>query len=195
MAEFVAFTPGVEVNGQTVLSVVEGSTIKMSALNYLAKNGIADPKPGAWYPQQAWLNAFRSIVNEVGHVILFQIGRKIPESADWPPQVNDIHGALASIDIAYHMNHRLSGQLMFDPATSAMREGIGHYDYQRINDLTATMICNNPYPCDFDTGIIVAVANKFKPDGFRVIVTHVHPDRCRKKGDDICSYTVNWHPE
>jgi len=37
--------PGVEVNGQTVLSVVDGSTIKKSALKYLSKSGIADPAP------------------------------------------------------------------------------------------------------------------------------------------------------
>lgn len=93
MAEFIAFTPGIEVNGQTVLSVVEGSTIKKSAYKYLAKCGIDNPVPGQWYSQQSWLDAFRAIATEVGHMTLYQIGRKIPENADWPPQVRDIHDA------------------------------------------------------------------------------------------------------
>ncbi len=195
MAEFVAFTAGVEVNGQTVLSVVEGSTIKKSAFKLLSKCGIDDPKPGQWYSQQAWLDAFRAIATEVGPMTLFQIGRKIPENADWPPQIKDVHGALASIDVAYHMNHRIGGQVLFDPATGVMAEGIGHYGYQRIDDNTARMACNNPYPCDFDRGIIESAANKFKPAGFRVTVTHDEPTKCRKSGADTCTYTVTWHAE
>lgn len=195
MAEFIAFSPGVEVNGQTVLSVVEGSTIKKSALKFLSKNGINDPQPGHWYSQQSWLDAFRAIATEVGHLTLFQIGKKIPENADWPPQVKDVHGALASIDIAYHMNHRIGGRVLFDPATGAMAEGIGHYQYQRTGDTSARMVCNNPYPCDFDRGIIESAANKFKPSGFRVTVVHDAPDHCRMRGGDDCSYTVSWHPE
>ena len=192
MAEFIAFTPGVEVNGQTVLSVVEGSTIKRSALKYLSKNGIVDPVPGQWYPQQSWLDAFRSIATEVGLLTLFQIGRKIPEKADWPSHVNDIHSALASIDIAYHMNHRLNGQLLFDPATGVLKEGIGHYGYQKIDDHTARMTCHNPYPCDFDWGIIESAANKFKPEGYHISVVHDNPEQCRKNGVHSCSYTVKW---
>lgn len=195
MAEFVAFTPGVEVNGQTVLSVVEGSSIKKSALKHLSKNGIADPVPGQWYSQQSWLDAFRSIATEVGPLTLLQIGRKIPENADWPPQINDIHGALASIDIAYHMNHRLDGEVLFNPENGAMKEGIGHYGYLRVDDNTARMTCHNPYPCDFDKGIIESAANKFKPAGYRVTVVHDEPALCRKNGADTCTYTVKWLSE
>jgi hypothetical protein len=195
MAEFVAFTPGVEVNGQTVLSVVEGCAIKKSALRHLSKNGIVDPEPGKWYSQQAWLDAFRSIATEVGHNTLLLIGRKIPENAAWPPQVIDIHGALASIDIAYHMNHRINGKVLFDPATGVLTEGIGHYGYRKIDDHTARMVCHNPYPCDFDRGIIESAANKFKAAGFRVTVVHDDQAHCRKTGAAECSYTVSWRTE
>ncbi len=151
--------------------------------------------PGKWYSQQAWLDAFKAIANEVGLLTLFQIGRRIPENADWPPHVTDIHSALASIDVAYHMNHRINGRALFDPATGAMSEGIGHYGYQRIDDRTARMTCKNPYPCDFDRGIIESAANKFKPAGFRVSVHHDDPAMCRKAGGDACIYTVTWQAE
>ena len=35
--------------------------------------------------------------------------------------------SLASLDVAFHMNHRKRGRAMYDPTTRAMREGIGHY--------------------------------------------------------------------
>ena len=55
------------------------------------------------------------------------------------------------------------------------------------------MICKNPYPCDFDKGIIKAVAKKFKPkDSVNIIVEHDESAPCRKKGADSCTYLVSW---
>lgn len=192
MTQFIAFEKGVEVNGQTVLSVVAGSTFKNMAVKYLNEYGIVDPKPDQWYSQQSWLDSFKHIAAHVGPLTLVNIGRKIPENANWPPQVTDIHSALASIDIAYHMNHRLNHQVLFDPSTGAMMEGIGHYGYEKIDEHTVKMICNNPYPCDFDKGIIEAAANKFKSPGAIVKMVHDHPELCRNNGADTCTYIISW---
>lgn len=179
MAQFKAFAPGVQVNGQTVLAVVEGmGAFGEYSLRILEENGIADPKPGEWYSQQSWLDAFKAIAERVGHATLFQIGIKIPENAAWPPQIDTIDGALASIDVAYHMNHR-GGE-------------IGHYDYQKTGDRSGKMVCNNPYPCDFDRGIIVATAKKFAPQGTFVKVEEDKSQPCRKKGADSCTYLIIW---
>ena len=179
MAQFKAFAPGVEVNGQTVLSVVEGmGTFKQFSLQILAANGITDPRPGQWYPQQSWLDSFKDIGKKVGEATLFQIGAQIPENAAWPPQVDTIDKALASIDVAYHMNHR-GGE-------------IGHYDYQKTGDKEGKMVCNNPYPCDFDRGIVTAAAQKFAPAGVFVTVRHDDSSPCRKKGADSCTYLISW---
>ena len=62
MAMFKAFSAGVEVNGETVLSVVDGSPLKKLALDILEKNGIKEPRKGWWYPQQKWLDAFKAII-------------------------------------------------------------------------------------------------------------------------------------
>jgi hypothetical protein len=179
MAQFKAFAPGVEVNGQTVLSIVEGmSTFKRCALQILADCGISDPQPGRWYPQQAWLDAFETIAKSVGHATLFQIGKKIPENADWPPGIDTIEKALASIDVAYHVNHR-GGE-------------IGHYTFQVTGDRSGKMVCHNPYPCDFDRGIIETIARKFAPAGTLVLVEHADLQPCREKGADSCTYFVYW---
>lgn len=180
MAQFKAFAPNVEVNGETVLSVVAGVPgAEGLARKILAESGIVDPQPGHWYRQQAWLDAFRQISEQVGPRTLFSIGKAIPENAQWPPAVNSIETALPSIDIAYHMNHR-GGE-------------IGSYAYEKTGARSARMVCRNPYPCDFDRGIVISAATRFKPkDVVAVSARHDDSAPCRSKGGDACTYIVEW---
>ncbi|HPA73676.1 MAG TPA: hypothetical protein PKY31_15510 [Spirochaetota bacterium] len=194
MAQFIAFDPKVEVNGETVLSIVDGmGAFKDRAYKFLADNGIQNPEPGKWYPQQSWLNAFKAITQATGDFTLFNIGKKIPENAQFPPEINTMDKALAAIDVAYHMNHRVNGQIMFDPGTGKMLEGIGHYKFHRAGDREIRMVCENPYPSDFDRGIIEAMAQKFKPAGAGVVIVRLDESQpTRKKGANSCTYTVKW---
>ncbi len=179
MAQYIAMAPGVEVNGQTVLSVVDAMSIKRRGLQILAENGIDNPKPGEWYKQQDWLDAFRIIGDEIGPSVLYSIGRAIPENAQFPPEIDDIEKALSAIDVAYHMNHR-GGE-------------IGTYGFEKVGDKHVKMVCANPYPCDFDRGIIESMAKKFKPENsILVIVKHDDSAPCRKSGGESCTYHIDW---
>ncbi len=180
MVQFKAFMPGVEVNGETVLAVVDGmGFFRKRAYEILASNGIIDPVPGKWYSQQAWLNSFRRIADEIGPKTLNNIGLKIPENANFPPDIDSIDKALAGIDVAYHMNHR-NGE-------------IGHYHYEKTGPRSATLVCENPYPCDFDRGIIEAMSYRFKPkDSLNVKVVHDDSCPCRKQNAESCTYRVSW---
>lgn len=179
MAQFKAFAPGVEVNGQTVSSIIGGMGIfEESALKILAENGIPEPQPDQWYSQQAWLDAFKTIAETIGPATLRQIGIKIPERAKWPSNIDSIEHALASIDVAYHMNHR-GGE-------------IGHYDFRPMGPRSAEIVCSNPYPCEFDRGLIQAVARKFAPAGVIVIVDHDNSQSCRNNGAHACTYLISW---
>jgi hypothetical protein len=190
MQQYVAFDPAVEVNGEAVLSVVEGVGVwSESALKILEENGIRDPRPGHWYNQQDWLNAF-AVIGRIGDRTLMAIGRSIPGNAQWPPQVKTIHDALASIDVAYHMNHRRHGRALFDPHSGSLEEGIGHYQLIATTETTAELAVSTPYPCAFDTGIVTAVAQEFAPEGARVEVEH--GNSCRGKGAESCRLSVRW---
>lgn len=181
MAQYVAFAKGVEVNGETVLSVLDGmDAFRSKALSILEKNGINNPQPGKWYPQQSWLNAFKSIGEEVGHNTLFLIGEAIINNAKFPEGIDSLGKALGSIDVAYHMNHQ-GGD-------------IGTYKLERVSETAAKVICHNPYPCDFDRGIISAFVKKFKPKGSVKFAKLQHDDscECRKKGGNSCTYIVSW---
>ncbi len=194
MAEFQIFEPGIEVNGETVYAIVDGmEIIKNEALTILSKHGIDNPQPGQWYSQDAWLRAFKTISESIGRKTLYAIGRKIPENANFPPEIDDIFKALSSIDLAYHMNHRRKGKVMFNPQTGEMIEGIGHYGFEKTTDRSIKMVCENPYPCDFDRGIITTMAHKFKPQsgGFPSVI-HLDDEPCRRNSDHSCTYLVDW---
>jgi len=179
MRTFEAASPSVEVNGEAVLSVVAGMTFGTTrALRVLAAHGIVDPKPGQWYRQQAWLDAFQEIAATLGPSTLFNIGRKIPEQARFPASIDGIHKALAAIDEAYRMNHR-GGD-------------IGSYRYLADGPGRAVLVCDNPYPSDFDRGIIHAMADRHKPEGARVRVELDAARPTRKQGGDSCTFIVTW---
>jgi hypothetical protein len=179
MSQFKAFAPGVEVNGWTVLSIVKSTgSFENNVLKILAAHGILDPKPDFWYPQQGLLDSLREISEQFGSKMLVQIGRKISENIQYPPQINNIEKALSSIDDTYHMSHR-GGE-------------IGHYTFTITGGRAGKMFCNNPHPCDFDRGIILAMSQRFAPIAHAAYVLHDETQPCRKKGADTCTYVIFW---
>jgi len=193
MAEFIAINKNVEVNKQTVLSVVNSMDKgKDTRLSILIDNGI-NPEEKEWFNQQKWLNAFKDIAIKLGDMNLFLIGKAIIDNAEFPP-IKDLKEALMSIDVAYHMNHRLDGIIMFDLATGKITEGIGHYKLAEFNEKErkATMICNNPYPSKFDEGIITQLVRKYRPKMARETIQLDESKETRKTGGDSCTYIITW---
>jgi hypothetical protein len=200
--QFKAFEPNIEVYGSSIDAIVEGFALfPQIGLEKLVEHGIGEMRKGsggkqeyyinreAWYSQANWLKAFESIASSIGVQVLFKIGKNVPKHAVFPPQVKDIHAALQSLDVAYHMNHRKAGQAMFNADTGRMLEGIGHYKYEKGGKpKEIVMVCENPYPCDLDRGIIQALANRF--EGHAKVAHDTGP--CRKKGENSCRYHVTW---
>lgn len=183
MAQFEAFDDDVEVHGRTITAVVEealgrfSGTYQERAREVLAENGVEDPDPDDWYPQQAWLNTFRAIADELEPHLLDRLGGQIPAVADWPSGISGVPEGLQSIDEAYQLNHR-GGD-------------IGYYRFERIDDQSGELISRNPYPCLFDRGLVRAVAQNYAPVESFVFVEE-NGDTCRRDGDNACTYTVYW---
>lgn len=182
MAQFVSFQKGVEVSGEAVLAVVNALDAgKATRMKILEKHGIADPHPGGWYSQQLWLDAFREISEIFGVHTLFAIGEAIPENAVFPPEVDGLKKSLASIDLAYHLNHR-GGE-------------IGHYSLVEFDEAkrSAVMVCNNPYPSEFDRGIITTMTRKFVPQNSMIYDVQLDPSKeTRLRGGNSCTYLITW---
>ena len=193
MAQFEAFNKDVEVNAQTVASVVNAMEMGKETRTSILKENNIDLSTQKWFKQQDWLNAFRQIAEEIGQMNLFQIGKAIIDNAQFPP-ISGLEEGLRSIDVAYHMNHRLNGKELFNPATGQMEEGIGHYQLTEFDTEAkkAVMVCNNPYPSKFDEGIIVQIVRRFKAKPGRESVTLDPTKPTRTKGADSCTYNISW---
>lgn len=176
MAEYVAFEPGVEVRGITILSVT--NSLGDTSIPVMEKHGFYPLQEDGWYNQQAFLDMFRELKSN-NFLNLVAIGMSIPDFAMWPPEITSVHAALSSIDVAYHMNHR-SGE-------------IGSYHYTPTGDREGIMVCTNPYPSDFDYGLIYRTVQKFRDaDSATITVKRDDIVQNRKTGGDECVYHIEW---
>jgi hypothetical protein len=169
--QFRTFEPGVEVFGANVGAFVDAFKLFPSViLKCLTKHGIGtmvgktiEIDRTRWYAQEAWLTAWEEIATSIGPRACYQIGRQVPKHAVFPPTVTDINAAMASVDVAYHMNHRKNGKPMFDLATGQKVKGIGTYGFEPARgERRIKSVCENPYPCDFDRGLLTEVAVRFE---------------------------------
>lgn len=146
---FQASSPDVEVDGRTVLAVSGGILVGSVARELLESEGLADVTPDSWFSQQAWLGVYKCIHDELGADTLYSIGRRIPYSARFPDdQMVNVSSALESIDIAYHEAHR-GGE-------------IGEYKYLEVGLDHYEIHCDNPYPNEFDLGIVTSLVERFR---------------------------------
>ncbi len=187
---------GFEVHTRNLQSILDAFRFFPEiGLKVLAKHGIGigsagSPEGGDWFPLGPWLATFHEITRSVGASKMYEIGKLIPKNATFPSDITDIFSGLESIDVAYHMNHRKNGTLMFDAQTGAMLEGIGHYRCKRTsNPRVVEVECDVPYPCETDRGIVSAIALRFEPSA---AVQHLAEPECRSRGNARCRYAVSW---
>jgi len=178
MSQFKALAPNVMANGAAVLAVVDGMWFKETALRILRNHGIDNPQPGTFYPEQCALDAFKEISDTYGPTTLMEIGKKVSTNAKLPPEIDTLDKALPRIDDVYHILHP-GGE-------------IGHYQFIKVSDRSGKMVCNTPYPCDFERGIIHAMAMRFMKGGSFPKVVHDDSQPCRKNGAESCTYLVTW---
>ncbi|WP_241759155.1 hypothetical protein [Pyxidicoccus parkwayensis] len=189
---------GLSVSGSSTISIIDavkGFSVLveelMSTMKITTRNSEGKPvvDPAAWYPLEDYMPVYKKIESLLGGRGLEKVGSTIPQFADMPANIRDIHSALASIDVAYHMNHRLDGKPMFNPATGEMVEGIGHVGYQPVDGKNEIhLVCDDMYPCRFNIGLIRGMAQRFQP---QAELTH-DPQKCRLKGAATCTYVVTW---
>lgn len=175
MTKYKALDPNVEVMGAAIMSVT--SSLGDEVLPILKEHNLNPLEAENWYTQQDWLNAFAAL-SEKNFMNAVAIGMKIPDNAAWPPDVKTVHQALSSINIAYGMNHR-NGE-------------IGGYHYEQTGEKSGVMVCDNPYPSDFDYGIVYRTVQKFMTEGDRPHVKLDGDKPTRKTGGKSCTYLIDW---
>jgi hypothetical protein len=142
-----------------------------------------------WFPLDTNLRVLAGIGRQFGDRAIFEIGFSVRDHATFPPAIVDVRRALASLDVAFHMNHRRDGLVMFDPGTGQMLEGIGHYSCRSSTGRALVSESSTVYPCDFDLGVISGIASRFDA-GARV--RHPADAPCRRRDAAACVYAVSW---
>ena len=179
MAEFVSYSTAVQVSGQAIRSVAEAmSDFLHVASDILKRHGISEPQPDRWYSQQAFLDSLKEVYEVFGTNTLTLIGRQIPDTAFLPRDIDSWEAALHAINVGYHMNHR-GGE-------------IGFYKFEQDGKLAGRVVCQCPYPSDFDLGLIMGFANRFRPKGYMPTVRLDQTAPTRKKGAESCTFLVEF---
>ena len=194
MAEFVAISENVEVSGDSILVFINSMERGKDTRSEILKKPGIDPESTIWYSQQRWLEAFKEVSYTLGEMNLFLIGKSIVNNLDFSP-VLDLEEALNTLDVAYHMNHRINGKVMFDPISKSKLKGIGNDKLLEYDPTArkATLACTNPYPSKFDEGIIVQLVRRFRPsDSIKQTVELDLSKDSRIKGGDSCTYLIRW---
>lgn len=181
MSEFIPFDDNVEVLGKAFYAIVKAFPVGEDVRKkILLKNGL-ELNEDKWYPQKNFLAALKDLSKEVGEEMLEKSGELIPEHAIFPPEIKTLKQALASIDIAYQMNHR--------------NGNIGYYKLVEFDDTSkrAIMECRNPYPSKFDLGLIKGMVKLFLPKtSFFYDVKINDSIESRSKKGNSCTYMITW---
>lgn len=188
----------VEVNGQDILSfmsaISSSPTLGSMMLQTLKIGTLVQGKyqilAEEWYPLTDKITIIQTIRDRIGPMILKKVGREVPENAIFPPNINDIYKAIASVNIAYHMNHRKAGKIMYDEKSEQIIPGIGYYGYEPVpNQRKIISVCENPNLSEYDEGILTAMARRFEP----FAEVFLDPDKpTRKNGGNSCTFIITW---
>lgn len=181
---------GLQTFSGRLIEIVKATVDKVALADQLIEKRLGkNASQDAWYDAPEYIALLHEVEQFLGAHTMFSVGKKIPEIAYWPAHINTVQAALASIDIAYHMNHRISGRLMFDATTSTMSEGIGHYAFRLDGKRRGIMCCDNPYPSNFDRGIITGTARRIRPNA-EVCQDDSQPSRLH--GGQACTFIITW---
>lgn len=182
MPQYQAYDPAVEVWGASMLGCIRGlekaGLASGEALALLSERGVPEVAPEGWYPQQAYLDMLRELERRHGERALRAMAREVPDTSKFPPGIHTLEQALQTLDFAYQMNHR-GGP-------------IGRYACVPLGPHSVELICENPYGCAVDLGILDALVSQFTPPGTRPHITHQLGTPCRRLGAEACTYLITW---
>jgi hypothetical protein len=140
----------------------------------LSDAGVERIDPERWYDFD-WASAiYFKIGAEVGRGALVEVGRKMIQTAEFPPGIDSIPAVLMSLDAAYHLNAR--------------GPDIGEITTTLEDDHSATSVWSPRFPCALNVGILEGVCARH---GARALIEH-GAGGCIDDGGSSCTYHVSW---
>jgi hypothetical protein len=133
---------------------------------------VSDLSADKFVAVQRWLDALKDIQNEVGVSVVREVGARIVENADFPPHFDTVEAVLLALDTIYHLNHR--GE-------------VGHYRTSRRDDGAIVVLCETPYPRNFERGLVEGICRNKLSQSRKYRIEYVEGPLT---GDLTCTLTV-----
>ncbi len=172
--------PPAEVWGGALLGAAEGLAATgvpwHGVLQLLEEAGLGPPRAEVWVPLAANLAFHAAVERDHGREALRAMGRVVPDTARFAPDMDTLDRALRVLEVAYQVNHR--------------GKGIGGYYCTFHRPKHAEVVCENPYSCDLDLGILERLAEQYGGSGAQV--SHRPGATCRRLGAKACVFDLRW---
>ena len=140
----------------------------------LTDAGVDRIDPGAWYDHDWAISLFYKIGEQVGRDALMEVGRRMIETAVYPPGIDNIYTLLMSLGDAYRLNCR--------------GPGIGDVVCTIEDEHSATLDWSAKGPCAIGMGILEGSCARY---GVKPLIEH-GADGCKDTGSPTCIYHVSW---
>lgn len=176
MAQFVAFDKNAKASGRGLLVMVKGIRLAKNEAEttaLLQKHNLYPLLATKWYLQQDVLDMMREL-NKTADLVALGISMPEPELF---PALSTISDALNMLNTLYQMDHQ-GGE-------------VGYYEFIQHGNFIGRMICHNPYPADFDFGLLYAILKHYNSED----TMYIDWDRTRKNrkdGADSCEFILEW---
>jgi len=194
MAQYKVYDETAEVNLEAILSVVNCLKVGKDIRNKILLKHNIDINNGQWFKMQDWLNAFQEISEDLGEFNLFLTGKAVIETAMLPP-MNSLEEALHSLNIGYHMNHKVNDQPAFNPETGQLLDGVGCYEVVSFDEENRKSVVQHtsPYPWKLVLGVITEFVSRFSPIGSEPnVVVDDSPEALELRKHDSYTYLISW---
>lgn len=136
--------------------------------------GVDHIDPNQWYEINWAIDFYFRIYEKIGRGALISVGKKMIETAVFPPGLDDVKSLLMGLDAAYRLNAR--------------GPDIGTITCEFDDDNSATLVWNTLGPCPLNIGIIEGCCSRV---GVKALVEH-GAGGCMEEGASSCTYLVSF---
>jgi hypothetical protein len=139
----------------------------------LADAGIDRVDPEKWYDFDLAISIFYKIDAEIGRAALVEVGKKMIETATYPPEIDSIQALLSGLPYWYALNAR--------------GPNVGTIVCTFDDDHSATLDWSCVGPCSIRRGILEGACARY---GVKPLIEH--GEECMDQGARTCMLHVSW---
>lgn len=164
-----------EYNGAALNSFILALGHSQSVIEkLLVDSGVDRIDPDRWYDFEWASSMYFKIQDVVGRGAVIEVGKKMIETAEFPPGIDDIPSLLQSLDAAYRLNAR--------------GPDIGEITCELEDEHSATLVWTPKFPCALNIGIMEGACSRY---GATALIEH-GAGGCIDAGGNACTYHVSW---